>query len=280
MPLRWYVYIWLAVFVFLSVEYTALNGLLPLPSVLRAFEARGIIPFNVSAKPGRTLSLYLGWSGLILMIVMNVYSMRKRMDFLQGLGKLSSWLNFHVFCGLVGPTFVLFHCNFKVRGLVAISFWSMVISFTSGIIGRYFYLQIAMAKVDYQKESDKWLRRLKRFLEKASIPWNDLHYQPYLQYVLNQAGAQRGPVTSSIGTFFDALAGDLRLRFSPLQIPRGWPTDSSIAVKKYAVNIRRANNLEAFQRLMGYWHAFHFPFAIFMYIAAAIHVASSLILGV
>ena len=126
MVMRFFLYLWLLLAIALSFEYWALN-FHPSLSLL-----------HLSPEPGRPLSLWLGWVGLGLMVIMNVYSLRKRISGLGGWGRLSSWLNFHVFCGLVGPTLILFHCNFKVRGLVAISFWSMITSFSSGIIGRYF----------------------------------------------------------------------------------------------------------------------------------------------
>ena len=37
---------------------------------------------------------------------------------------------------------VLFHTAFKFGGIVAVSFWSMVAVFLSGIIGRFIYIQI------------------------------------------------------------------------------------------------------------------------------------------
>jgi hypothetical protein len=37
---------------------------------------------------------------------------------------------------------VLFHTSFKFGGLVAVSFWSMVAVFVSGIIGRFIYILI------------------------------------------------------------------------------------------------------------------------------------------
>jgi hypothetical protein len=277
--IRIYVYIWIVFALFLSYEYSVLNGV-HLPSALLALEARGKIPFKVTPDPGRSLSLWLGWTGLSLMLVMNLYSLRKRTAFLNGVGKLSAWLNFHVFCGLLGPTFILFHCNFKVRGLVAISFWSMVVSFSSGIIGRYFYLQLVMKKGDFTREGEKWVSRLQRYLAKSKIQWDEAAYAPFLQEALVVAGVPSGAQRASAGSvaaFWSALAGDLRLRFRHLDIPEEWPANSEIAVRAYAVSMRKAATLENFQRLMGYWHAFHFPFAVFMYLAAVIHVTASLI---
>jgi hypothetical protein len=274
MSIRIYIFIWVIILCFLSSEYLALNGY-GSASVLRMLQAKHVIGFDVSADPGRSLSLWLGWIGLSLMLVMNVYSLRKRADFLKGVGRLGEWLNFHVFCGLTGPTFILFHCNFKVRGLVAISFWSMVVSFSSGVIGRYFYLQIVQAKSDFTRDSDKWLNRLKRYLKQQSVNWQD-SFDPYLDNALELAGAS-GPRTGGLKDLGHAMLGDLRLHFVRLDIPDEWPAPSEFALKEYALNKRRALTLEGFQRLMGYWHAFHFPFAIFMYGAAAIHVTASMI---
>ena len=58
------------------------------------------------------------------------------------LGILKYWLEFHIFLCTLGPIMVLFHTAFKFGGLVAVSFWSMVAVFLSGIVGRFIYIQI------------------------------------------------------------------------------------------------------------------------------------------
>ncbi len=90
------------------------------------------------------------------------------------------------------------------------------------------------------------------------------------------AGATRD-MSNPITTLLASLVADLKLAVSDPATPQGWPTSTKYCLKEFAVNTRRARTLEPFQKLMGYWHAFHFPFAIFMYIAAAIHIISSLI---
>src|SRR3972149_5148655 len=57
-------------------------------------------------------------------------------------GPLGRWLDVHIFFGLVGPALVILHSAFKVQGLVALSFWSMIAVAASGVLGRYLYLQI------------------------------------------------------------------------------------------------------------------------------------------
>ena len=93
-------------------------------------------------KPGGSRGHLLGVVGSGLMVVMLVYSLRKRVKALKGLGRLRDWLDFHIFCGIIGPLLVVLHSSFKVQGLVALSFWSMVAVALSGVLGRYLYLQI------------------------------------------------------------------------------------------------------------------------------------------
>jgi hypothetical protein len=93
-------------------------------------------------KPGGLYGHSFGVIGSALMTVMLLYSVRKRAKPLRKAGPLSAWLDFHIFCGIVGPLFVILHSSFKVKGLVALSFWSMIAVALSGVVGRYLYRQI------------------------------------------------------------------------------------------------------------------------------------------
>ncbi|MGZ3768364.1 MAG: hypothetical protein ACXVCP_03815 [Bdellovibrio sp.] len=207
--------------------------------------------------------------------------MRKRISFLQKLGKLSSWLNFHIFCGLIGPTLILFHCNFKVRGFVAISFWSMVISFSSGIVGKYFYVQMLKAKVDLEKDSERILTRLKAILQNKKIQFDEKMIQDCMNKTLAFVGVPSGHEDlNPFKIFAHSTLGDIRRTVSSPAIPKHWPELTKTIVTEAAVQKRRALFLESFQRLMGYWHTLHFPFAVFMYLAAVFHVTAALLFGI
>lgn len=273
----------LVTFIFLgalSYEYYALNKQ-PRNSILHQLQSKGKIAFKPDPEPGRPMSLWLGWGGLGLMVVMNVYSMRKRFSFMKNWGRMSSWMNFHIFCGLLGPVFILFHSNFKVRGLVAISFWSMVISFSSGIVGRYFFLQLSSRKADFDELGEKWIERLRRFLAKVKIEWQDGEVHEYLNRALHLAGApiDEFQSISPVGAISRSFIGDLKMLFRSPDRPAHWPQATVIPLKEYAVAKRRAALVGSFQQLMGYWHAFHFPFAVFMYLTAIVHVIAALVFG-
>lgn len=76
------------------------------------------------------------------MLLMLVYSLQKRLSFFGKNRTLRPFLGFHIYMGVIGPLFIILHTSFKVQGLVAISFWSMIAVALSGYFGRYLYRQI------------------------------------------------------------------------------------------------------------------------------------------
>ena len=84
----------------------------------------------------------LGILGFILMLMTEtLYSLRKRSRSARW-GRMSSWLEFHIFTGLVGPFMVLLHTSWKFNGLAGISTLFTVIIVISGFVGRYIYTRV------------------------------------------------------------------------------------------------------------------------------------------
>lgn len=280
MNLRTYTKIWLFLLTILSIEYFFLN-------FRPQFSLLAKMGHIVRPEPGRPLSLILGWAGMGIMATMNIYMLRKRLRFMSQWGQLRSWLDFHILCGLVGPTFILFHSNFKVRGLVAISFWSMIISASSGIVGRYFYIQLLARKKDLDDDVLHFSNQLE-VLRKNSTPQLTVDAMERLKRkALDYVGVGRqmfAPdgtmIAGVLGVFISSLRGDIRLKFSPPNTAMGLGPESRDVLKCFALAQRKSLFLSPFQKLLGYWHTFHTPFAIFMYVAAVIHIATALLFGV
>ncbi len=117
-------------------------------------------------KPGGVLGRTYGIAGASLMSLMMVYSLRKRLRIFRKLGQLRGWLDFHIYCGVMGPLLIVLHSSLKVTGIVALSFWSMVLVAASGVVGRYLYLQIprrrsgdAMSLAEAEQAADGAQRR-------------------------------------------------------------------------------------------------------------------------
>ena len=84
----------------------------------------------------------IGILGFLLMLMTEtLYSFRKRSR--KGRwGNMQSWLQFHIFTGLVGPYMVLLHTSWKFNGLAGATTLLTVIIVISGFIGRYIYTRI------------------------------------------------------------------------------------------------------------------------------------------
>ncbi len=84
----------------------------------------------------------IGVVGFLLMLATEIlYSLRKRSR--KGRwGTMESWLQFHIFTGLVGPFMVLLHSSWKFNGLAGATTLLTIIIVISGFVGRYIYTMV------------------------------------------------------------------------------------------------------------------------------------------
>jgi hypothetical protein len=78
---------------------------------------------------------------LFMLMAESLYSLRKRSRKARW-GKMSNWLQFHIFTGIVGPYMVLLHTSWKFNGLAGASLALTIIIVLSGFVGRYIYTRI------------------------------------------------------------------------------------------------------------------------------------------
>lgn len=242
-------------------------------------------------KPGGTLGHMFGTIGSSLMVVMLVYSVRKRARFLRNAGRLRSWLDFHIFCGVIGPLLVILHSSFKVQGLVALSFWSMIAVALSGVLGRYLYLQIPRTRAGDAltlSQVEEQRRELTRHLhEDLRIPEEALRE---LDDIAQAGASPEAPLPllllrlpgSSLALRWRLLAFRRRLRGrlrDGRDAPRPLLREVTRAVRQKAVLERRLVLWSRLQELFHYWHVIHKPFAIVMYLFMIVHIAVALVTG-
>jgi hypothetical protein len=119
---------------------------------------------------GHTLGIF----GFILMLMTEVlYSLRKRSRSARW-GRMSSWLQFHIYTGLVGPFMVLLHTSWKFNGLAGATTLLTVIIVVSGFIGRYIYTRIPRTLDGLEIEgslSEAALRQARRLM----ALWHTVH---------------------------------------------------------------------------------------------------------
>ena len=109
----------------------------------KPIEERFFDPGYAMLKPSGILGHGLGVIGSLLIVVgLFSYMIRKRFKMFVRVGVLKYWLEFHIFLCTLGSVLVVYHTTFKFGGIVSIGFWSMAIVWSSGVIGRYIYIQI------------------------------------------------------------------------------------------------------------------------------------------
>lgn len=116
----------------------------------------------------------LGIIGFILMLMTEIlYSLRKRTRS-AAWGRMSSWLKFHIFTGLVGPFMVLLHTSWKFNGLAGATTLLTVIIVFSGFIGRYIFSRVPRTLDGLEIEGTLSQEALKRARQMMSL-WHTVH---------------------------------------------------------------------------------------------------------
>lgn len=239
-------------------------------------------------RPAGSAGLAYGIAGSAMMILMLLYSVRKRTRILGRTFPLRYLLDFHIYLGVIGPLLIVLHTSFKVQGLVAVSFWSMVAVALSGYFGRYLYSQVPrnlvgdeLSLAELETTGTQLTNDLKqRFqLDETMLARID---QLFASTLIHR---HRGAWASVFSLLVDDLIRPftkrkLRRKLSAIVVLPGrqgrelFDTSFSRAILR-----RRIALLGQVQQLFHYWHVIHKPFAIIMYVIMVIHIAVALWTG-
>jgi hypothetical protein len=90
-------------------------------------------------RPGGLIGHGYGIVGTVLILTNLLYLARRRFA-RWSLGAMTTWLNLHVFTGLVGSLLILFHSAFQFRTPIAVvTAVSLGVVVATGVAGRYLY---------------------------------------------------------------------------------------------------------------------------------------------
>ncbi len=219
----------------------------------------------------------LGIFGFLLMLMTEtLYTLRKRSRSARW-GRISSWLQFHIFTGLVGPYMVLLHTSWKFNGLAGIVMLMTVIVVISGFIGRYIYTAIPRTADGLEIETGELQRQIK-VLEVEIDGW--LGKQPNVSNQMLKYSAV--PVSGSTPGIVNPF-GDLSYRISLWNMRRRMnPQSRAQAVylgellKRRRSLARQRGSMAQARRLMALWHTLHVPIGLALFTAALIHIGAAI----
>ncbi len=134
-----------------------------------------VVYFTRAIPPaGELFGHGMGILGFILMLMTEtLYSLRKRSRVARW-GKMSDWLQLHIFTGLVGPYMVLLHSSWKFHGLAGVTTLLTIIIVMSGFVGRYIYTRIPRTADGLEVKgalSEQSLKQARRLL----ALWHTIH---------------------------------------------------------------------------------------------------------
>lgn len=238
-------------------------------------------------RPGSERSHGFGVLGSIMLVTLLLYSIRKRTSLLGSRSKMKNWLNFHIFLGINGPLFIILHSTFKLNGIVAVSFWSMIAVALSGVVGRYLYLRIPrnitgheMTLSDVQNMNENITNTLRTTFH--------LNLEEIAKIEQELTGKTEN-IRNLFSIFFSMMFRDILIRVKSFtrrkkiekryKIPHSEIKELIKLAGQKAVLEQRILFWNRIQQLFHYWHIFHKPFAVIMYLIMIVHIGVSIWLG-
>ena len=242
--------------------------------------------------PGTGLGYALGITGGSLILVLLLYSARKRFAWLSFLGSLNRWFDVHVVLGIVGPLLILYHSNFSLGATNSnVALFCMLIVVTSGLIGRFIYSRIQyglygrqVTLVELQGNAER-LRALEGRI--AFLPELVGRLEKHEARLL--ASGPRLPLLSlakPLGVALNALAARWTLRgYVRRELRMAARRSPTIAAERKRLRraalgyidtrliaTRRVAEFEAYERLFSLWHVLHLSMFFMLLIAGVAHV--------
>lgn len=214
----------------------------------------------------------LGVLGFLLMLMTEtLYSMRKRSKRAIW-GKMSDWLEFHIFTGLVGPFMVLLHPGWQFRGLAGVLSLLTILIVISGIIGRYLYTAVPrtvdgveVAVEELKRQATDVQDRLQELtvLEMAFID----RKKTYLEVSnVNEMPQNKDFTIKSSkfnGLWHTGVGADSRQEQHQL-------------TKKWRQLNRAIYARQKARQLFSLWHTIHIPIGLTLFIVGFIHIGAAI----
>ena len=240
-------------------------------------DVRAYTDLHPMLRPSGTVGHIMGITGLSLMVIMHLYSLRKRVRWMSRLGSINTWLEAHIFCGFFGPVLVTLHTSFKFNGLVSVAFWSMVIVVASGFVGRYLYVRIPRSIRGHELGRSELEARAAELRQRFS----EIELPTAMAERIAAFEAASVPVSEDDATWMGLLIGEPKLRLRLIALSRQLHrvvSDRHLVSAQLALLaerdllLRRIVYLKKTKRLFDLWRVYHKPLAVLMGMIVVVHV--------
>lgn len=206
----------------------------------------------------------IGVIGFILMVLTEtLYSWRKRSRRATW-GRMSQWLNFHIFTGIVGPFMVLLHSAWRFQGLAGVTMLLTVIIVISGFIGRYIYTAVPRSADGAELEAQEIEQEITAIQEELQ----ELAFLDPLAYQTLAPALAAASVSDSRRQLRKIRRKlDPRFRKDAIYLERLFGQQEKLH--------RQLNSLATARRMLSLWHTIHVPIGMALFTAAVIHIVAA-----
>ncbi|MDF1543672.1 MAG: hypothetical protein P1R58_01070 [bacterium] len=224
--------------------------------------------------------------GSCMILLLFLYSLRKRNKLGLRFGRMNRWLDIHIWFGIIGPLLITLHTAMKFNGIVSISYFSMMAVMLSGFIGRYVYMQIPRDETGLVLSLDQVDERLRETERELTEIHNLSRFVIRRIHSLSGSGEnQRG-----LSALMVSFGGDLLRPFKTWRLgkllKKENPEFSAKAVKRISGMakeqsklLRRKAVMNSMNSFFHLWHVFHKPFAVIMILIMFVHVTVVVLMG-
>ena len=240
----------------------------------------------VSARYG--LGYALGVTGGSMMMLLLIYSLRKRTRRLALVGSTSGWFNLHVVFGVIGPILILYHSAYRTGATnSSVALWSMLAVVGSGLVGRYLQGRVhlmshgrELALTELRADADRRkfevgaagsvlatlgdrIEAAERRITRGFAPWATActarviwHWERARLRRYVRTTLQRKALTSTTIAAERSRVAQSAARYSDLRLSAA----------------RRLGEVQGCAQLMAAWHVLHTPLVGLLFFAGIVHV--------
>ena len=237
------------------------------------------ITFSEIPKASDLFGHGIGIIGFIFMLMTEtLYTLRKRSRSTRW-GRMSTWLQFHIFTGLVGPYMVLLHSSWKFNGLAGMVLLLTVIIVASGFLGRYIYTSVPRNVDGIEIEANVLEQEIYK-VDNDLQNWLAARPEGYraLSSRLSPASANHG-TRLVFGRAFEEWNARVKWWRESSRMDRNARLQAKqlIELLKHERNLRRQlASIVLTRRLLGLWHVIHIPVGMVLFAAAFIHIIAAI----
>ena len=244
---------------------------------------------NIHAEFG--LGYALGIIGGSLMLILLVYSLRKRVRWLMRFGATEHWFRMHMVLGIVGPVLILYHCNFELGDLNSkVALYCTLLVAGSGVFGRYLYAGIHHGLYG----SKTTLNELVDNLEKSVVGG---HASALIEPIREELTALDRRVLAPSASVMESVIRHIVIAWQTRRsywrlvartrrelIVKGMTSavvdqhaerlEATIRryLREHLSQVRQVARFNSFERLFSLWHLVHVPAFVMMILSGLFHV--------